>query len=164
MTIIIIIIGGFAVGLSLLIDLLFISKTCDIVSFYHNNLLGLIFSGFLTLTGFLASVATFIIVKAREIIFGQVEYGVRIAEIKKLGIDVSRYGPLKRLSYFSMFGIVSCLATSLMQVSLGMSDNDIAIRICIGSASFSCFVVLTVGVFLFLLARAVLDSLEPQRD
>lgn len=109
----------------------------SLVNFYAKNIRGSLFTGFLTLGGFLLSLKTFIIVKMKENVYDDERYIEIFNEKKKLNNSLSLYAPLQRLSHLLFWAILSCIITSALQFSLGLFTHWIAALCCIFMAAFS---------------------------
>ena len=94
-----------------------------VLNFYERNLRGSLFSGLLTVGGFLLSVKTFIVIKLKESVYDHKTYIDRFKELKKLDSSVSRYGPLQRLSNFLFWSVLSSITAAISQLTLGLLNN-----------------------------------------
>jgi hypothetical protein len=110
-----------------------------VATFYGTSLRGSLFSGFLGLGGFLLSLKTFIVVKMKEGLYDHKLYRARHAEAKKAN-------PTKALPLFAQLGklrtllfasIISSLLTAVLQITVGLADNDAAAAICLGAGGFT---------------------------
>jgi len=117
---------------------------CDLVliEFYSKNIRGSLFTGFLTLGGFLLSLKTFIIVKMKENVYDNSEYIKIYERNRKINQGISLYGPLKNLSDLLYWAILSCIVTSVLQFSLGLYAKWWSVVICISAAVFSIVLLL----------------------
>lgn len=114
-----------------------IISNVKIIDFYSANIRSSLFSSFLTLSGFLFSLKTFIIVKMKEGVYDNEIYKDRVKDFRKINPSISHYGPLKRLGHLLFFTILSSLVTSVFQLTIGLTKCWPLIYICIGSAIFS---------------------------
>ena len=112
-----------------------------IVKFYQVNIRGSLFAGFLTLGGFLLSLKTFIIVKLKENVYDHDEYEKRFKQQSKLNSKLVFYAPLKNLSNFLFWTVVSCIGAAITQLTLGL---------------FNCFYTALIAVFTAVFALSVL--------
>jgi hypothetical protein len=108
-----------------------------LIDFYGENIRGSLFTGFLTLGGFLLSLKTFIIVKMKENVYDNEKYIEIYNNNKKLNNNLLLYAPLQKLSHLLFWAILSCIVTSVLQFSLGLFQYWIAPIICIFMAAFS---------------------------
>lgn len=92
----------------------------ELVRFYENNLRGNLFSGFLTVGGFLLSLKTFIIIKLKENVYDHEEYKKIYREQKDLDSSLELYGPLKNLSDFLFWSVLSTTVAAVTQLTVGL--------------------------------------------
>ncbi|EKS7795069.1 hypothetical protein QMU90_002604 [Edwardsiella ictaluri] len=103
--------------------------------FYHKNLRGYLFSGFISVGSFLLSLHTFVIINLRDKVFATQEYkeiysnatGTPIENID----DNLLYKPLDNLSSFINTSILFSLATAIAQFTIGLSTNLFACLFCV---------------------------------
>lgn len=105
--------------------------------FYALSLRGSLFAGFLTLGGFLMSLKTFIIVNMKKEVYDSPAYVKRFDTLKLTSPSISRYKPLKALSDVLFVTILSCLSTSVMQLTVGLVENFYASLLCLMAAAGS---------------------------
>ncbi len=115
----------------------FVPDHQHLVRFYGENIRGSLFTGFLTLGGFLLSLKTFIIVKMKENVYDDERYIEIFNHKKQLDNSLSLYAPLQNLSHLLFWSILSCIITSVLQFSLGLFENWVATSICVFMAVFS---------------------------
>lgn len=116
------------------------SRISDFGPFYSKNLRGSLFTGFLTLGGFLLSLKTFIVVNMKKEVFDTDDYKAEWEEQKKLDTANKmgqRFEPLRYLSTTLFLSIASCVITSVLQLTLGLSDTFWAAIICLWTALVS---------------------------
>src|SRR4051812_12616810 len=90
------------------------------VDFYSKNLRSGIFSAFLTLSGFLLSAMTFIILNMKKEVYDHKGHKKRVIEERiRAGKHIKFYAPLDRFTTTLTATIALCMLTSLMQFSLG---------------------------------------------
>ncbi len=111
--------------------MLYLTNHHPIFPFYSDKMRTPLFTGFLTLGGFLFSLKTFILVKLKEDLYDLPAYKKRLLERKKLNPDLTLYGPLTRLGNFLIYCVLFSLITAVMQFSLGFLESDFAASICI---------------------------------
>jgi len=90
------------------------------IIYYEKNLRGSLFSGFLTVGGFLLSLKTFIIIKLKENVYDHPEYLKRFNEMKKLDHGLELYSPLCRLADFLFWAVLSTIVAAILQLTLGL--------------------------------------------
>ncbi|MCK6586798.1 MAG: hypothetical protein L6Q76_04345, partial [Polyangiaceae bacterium] len=66
--------------------------------FYAHSMRGSLFTGFLTLSGFLFSVNTFIVVNMKKELYDHVSYFEKVTRLQGVNPNLTFYGPLRRLS------------------------------------------------------------------
>ena len=115
----------------------FSSDLCQIADFYAKNIRASLFTGFLTVGSFLLSLKVFIVVKFKENIFDSSAYKDQLEDKRKLNPDLSHYGPVKRLSRLLFFSIVSAIAASAAQLSIGLIPTWQATLFCVFIATFA---------------------------
>lgn len=108
-----------------------------LTKFYGQHLRRSLFSGFLTVGGFLFSLKTFIIIKMKENVYSHERYKERVEEQKELNSNITYYGPLKRLSHLLFFSVLASFVTAILQFTVGLLECPIATLICVWSATFS---------------------------
>lgn len=113
-----------------------------IVKFYQVNIRGSLFAGFLTLGGFLLSLKTFIIVKLKENVYDHDEYEKRFKQQSKLNSKLVFYAPLKNLSNFLFWTVVSCIGAAITQLTLGLFNSFYTALIAIFTAIFAVCVLM----------------------
>lgn len=112
----------------------------DFGPFYGKNLRGSLFTGFLTLGGFLLSLKTFIVVNMKKEVFDTEDYRAEWEEQKKLDKASKmgpRFEPLRYLSATLFLSIASCVITSVLQLTLGLAETFWAAMICLWAALVS---------------------------
>ena len=108
--------------------------------FYGKSLRGSLFTGFLTLGGFLLSLKTFIVVNMKKEVFDTEDYKAEWEEQKKLDAANKmgpRFEPLRYLSTTLFLSIASCVITSVLQLTIGLADIFWAAIICLWAALVS---------------------------
>ena len=98
--------------------------------FYATNLRASLFSGFLTLTGFLFAVKTFIVVSMKRELYDTDEYRSRVAARREFNKKVTVYGPLQRLSGLLFWSVIASLVTAASQLTVGLVPEWWAAGLC----------------------------------
>ena len=88
------------------------------------------FTGFLTLSGFLLSATTFVIIQMKKEVYEQPYYLERCRKQRKFGKCQPVYAPLRRLSRVLICAIALSLMASLIQVTVGLYETFFAVIIC----------------------------------
>src|SRR5262245_14678867 len=127
----------------------------DFYRFYASNLRGGLFTGFLTLSGFLFAVKTFIIVNMKKELYDTPNYRKRVRELRILNPALTVYGPLGRLSILLQGVLCAALCTSISQFTIGLIPHRLAAIFCLS------LVAVTVGllVWALIVIRANLSDL-----
>lgn len=101
-----------------------------VVEFYAKNLRGGMFSGFLTLSGFLFSMNTFIVVNMKKELYDRDTYISHIEDTREINEAVTIYGPLERLSQLMLRAVAFSLAAAVSQFTVGLFSAWPAVVIC----------------------------------
>ena len=131
--------------------------------FYATNLRASFFAGFLTLGGFLLSLKTFIVVNMKKEVFDAPTYDALWRNAKKLakgGRLESKYAPLRDLTFILFAAILSCVATAVLQVTVGLFATWWAAMICLWAAAIS----ISMLVWSLILIRANLNAMFDALD
>lgn len=108
---------------------LFIQWGWDLTDAYR-KLQGSLFTGFLTIGGFLLTLKTFILVQLREKLFDSEAYKKHYVKMKELDPKLSLYAPLKNLGNFLLYSVVFSIATSFTHLTVGFIPNEYAAIFC----------------------------------
>jgi hypothetical protein len=108
---------------------------------YSNKLQTPLFTGFLTIGGFLLTLKTFVLIKLKESLYGSEFYQSELADKRHLNPNLSTYGPLSRLGHFLIVSVVSALITATAQLSVGFIHHTIAAAVCMGVAATTLLLV-----------------------
>ncbi|WP_147468477.1 hypothetical protein [Corallococcus interemptor] len=108
----------------------------DVYDFYSKNMRGSLFSGFLTLGGFLLSLKTFVVVKMKEGLYDNKAYRTRHKRRQTL-LKTDLYNPLINLSHLLYYSILACIATSVSQLTLGLFPRWWSAAGCASLATFA---------------------------
>ncbi len=115
----------------------------DLVQIYQNKLQIPLFTGFLTVGGFLLSLKTFILIKLREDLYDLPAYETRLRQKQLQNNSLTKYGPLKRLGDFLVYSVAAAMLTATSQLTLGFVSNRIASALCLASAMMTIVMVLS---------------------
>lgn len=104
-----------------------------------------LFTGFLTISGFLLSLTTFIIVKMYEGVYQTpFYYETRIETFKRIDPTYDASRPLKQLSRYLLTSVAATLAASFSQFTIGSFPNIYCVIACLSLATTaSAFVLLS---------------------
>ena len=129
---------SFLIGLIAIVLVYSLSNDLSqVADFYAKNIRASLFTGFLTVGSFLLSLKVFIVVKFKENIFDSAAYREKLQDRRKLNPDISHYGPVKRLSRLLFFSIISSIAASVAQLSVGLIPMWQATLFCVFAAVFA---------------------------
>ena len=109
----------------------------DINLFYEKNLRASLFTGFLTMGGFLLSLKTGILIKIKESLYDNKEYIEKIGQLRLINPKLTQYGPLRRLSRVLSFSVFFCLLSAASQFTVGLLMNSWSTAFCLAIAAFS---------------------------
>jgi hypothetical protein len=109
---------------------------------YERKLQTPLFTGFLTVGGFLLTLKTFVIIRLKESLYDSSTYKERLERKRHLNPNLSAYGPLSRLASFLILSVVSAIITAALQMSIGFIQNKFAAAICISVATTTLILVL----------------------
>lgn len=105
-----------------------------------------LFSGFMTVTGFLLTAHAFIIVHMKKEFYDQEFYRKRIEEARQINKSHTYYGALSRLSKLLTFSVAMSLTTAVFQFSIGLIHRNWAAMSCIVIAAVTA-IVLGMSIF-----------------
>lgn len=103
--------------------------------FYADNLRVPMFTGFLSLGGFLFAAKTFIVVHMKKEVYDTEGYAKRLSEMRRLNSKLSHYQPLANLSALLFWSVSSSLLTATLQLTLGMIPKNWAAATCMSAAA-----------------------------
>ncbi len=98
----------------------FVQDRMELVAFYEKNLRGNLFAGLLTVGGFLLSLKTFILIKLKDNVYDHDKYKELFNEQKKLDSTIKLYDPLKNLSDFLFWSVLSTISAAIAQLTIGL--------------------------------------------
>ena len=110
------------------------SLRTEIIDLYIKNFREILFSAFLTLSGFVFTLETFIIVTIKENVYDNEKYIKKFLNMKKINPQLSRYAPLIRLKHFLYYTIVYSFMAAMFQLIFGVFYNWFTILLCIWSS------------------------------
>lgn len=107
--------------------------------YYSKNLRASLFSGFLSLGGFLLSLKTFIVVKMKEGLYDHALYRERLESARKLHPTkkIPFYDSLERLRSLLLWSIISALSTAVAQLTFGLFTAEWCFTVAIAFAGLS---------------------------
>ena len=93
-----------------------------------------LFTGFLTLGGFLLTLKTFVLIQLKKELYDTDYYKAEIDKKRALKADLTLYGGLDRLSKLLVLSVFAALLTSVSQLSVGFIESKFAAAFCISLA------------------------------
>lgn len=105
-----------------------------IYELYQSKLQTPLFTGFLTIGGFLLTLKTFVLIKLKEEVYQSEFYKTKLEERRLLNPDLSLYGPLGRLANLLVLSVLSALLTAVSQMSVGFIPGRLSAAFCISIA------------------------------
>ncbi|HEY1189627.1 MAG TPA: hypothetical protein VGE74_18415 [Gemmata sp.] len=130
-----------------------VAATCDPDWFYTLYATGMrnsLFTGFLTLCGFLMSAKTFIVVNMKKEVYDRKLYQENFRVQQKLKPGVTLYGPLQSLATLLTANVALSLLTAASQFTIGLIPSVWAAAWCVGVAAVT---LIFLGVSLALIRR-----------
>lgn len=106
-------------------------------SYFDKNIRGSLFSGFLTLGGFLLSLKAFIVVNMKKEVYDTPSYAAVHSDATKNGQVSKRYGPLEDLADIIFAAIVACITTAVLQITVGLFAATWSSTLCLLSAAYA---------------------------
>jgi len=92
-----------------------------ITTFYVENLRSSLFSGFITLAGFLFTVKSFLITRLQQDVYGDPDYQDWIVDVgQKYSSTLTVYGSLKRLGRFLFATLCVSFVAAVCQLTIGL--------------------------------------------
>lgn len=121
-----------------------------IIATYATSLRSSMFTGFLTLSGFLLSATTFIVIQMKKEVYDQEYYLDRWKQQKDLGTEKPLYGPLRCMSRLLVVTITMSLSASLSHITIGLIASFVTVLICY---ILSIVVLVAVAFVLYLISQ-----------
>ena len=131
---------------------------------YVSGMRASMFTGFLTLCGFLLSATTFIVIQMKNEVYGKPFYLEQISQQRKLNPTLSVYGPLRRMARALTIAIVFCFTASMLQFTLGLKETILSTMICLAFGCIALGSVAWVIVLMSINLRAWFEKLEEQAN
>lgn len=106
-------------------------------TFYEDKMRASLFTGFFTLSGFLLSAKTFIILNLKKEMFSTKTYLKRVKEQRALaeGGTIKVYRPLRNIGHVLLVNVALCLLASILQFTLGLVGSKASVAVCLAVAS-----------------------------
>lgn len=113
-----------------------------VVCFYIDKLREPLFSGLLTIGGFLFSLKTFIITIMKKEVYDTDEYNKRLEKLKKFDNGVKKYDNLKNLSDMLFYIVFVSIVTASFQFTVGLIEHLVATLTCLFLALYNMYLLL----------------------
>jgi ABC-type multidrug transport system fused ATPase/permease subunit len=108
--------------------------TKGIYELYQSKLQTPLFTGFLTIGGFLLTLKTFVLIRLKEEVYQSPFYRTKLEERRHLNPDLTLYAPLGRLTTLLVFSVLAALLTAVSQMSVGFIPGRLSAAFCISMA------------------------------
>lgn len=107
------------------------------VGYYEDKMRASLFTGFFTLSGFLLSAKTFIVLNLKKEMFATKTYLKNLKTQARLEEDgqLPVYGPLRNIGRALLVNVALCLAASILQFSVGLVGSITAVAVCLAVAA-----------------------------
>ncbi len=119
-----------------------------------------LFTGFLTISGFLVSAHTFIVVHMKKEVYDHDQFKAHAEERKKANPAHRPYGSLKNLSRLLLASVFASLTASLSQVTVGLWHSDYAAYWCMFAAAVAFFLLVLSVIVMALNMRSWFRFIE----
>ncbi|HJS45215.1 MAG TPA: hypothetical protein VJ753_02330 [Rhizomicrobium sp.] len=119
-----------------------------VLLFYQGSMRQPLFAGLLTVSAFLFSLKTFIIVTMKTNVYGTDEYKAKWEEKKKLNSELKRYAPLRNFALLLFFAVLVSLIAAISQFTIGLLDTPLAAIIPLSLAVWSISMIFVSLVYL----------------
>lgn len=106
----------------------------NFVAFYEEKMRASLFTGFFTLSGFLMTAKTFIILNLKKEVFSTPIYLARVHVQSRLD-SIEVYKPLRDIGRVLLVNVALCLAASISQFTVGLIVYIFAVAICLSLAA-----------------------------
>ena len=93
-------------------------RDCKLLESY-DRIQGSLFTGFLTIGGFLLSLKTFLLLRLKQDIYDHKGYLERVEKLRPLDPEIKRYDPLLQLSRLLVFTVFCALCSSISHLTVG---------------------------------------------
>src|SRR3569833_997022 len=123
-------------------------KQTAVLDFFQQHLRQPLFAGLLTVSAFLFSLKTFIIVTMKQNVYGTDEYGADWNKKKELNPNLKRYQPLRNFALLLFFAVLISLCGAVAQFTVGLIDAPWAAIMCLSLAIWSIAMIFVALLFL----------------
>ena len=130
---------------------------------FAENLRSGFFTGFLTISGFLYSAHTFIIVHMKKEVYETSTYEKRMNAKRLTKPDAEYYQSLRNLSRLILAAVLSGLVTSISHVTIGLIQANWAAVWCVSWAAITFILLIICVIVMGLNLRAWFEFLEEEK-
>lgn len=106
----------------------------DFLHAYQNGMRPQLFTGFLTLCGFLMTAKTFIVTNMKKEVYEKKLYLLNFDSQRRLERSLKVYEPLERLSKWLLVNVLASLVTPALQFTVGFIPHWVAACVCLAAA------------------------------
>jgi hypothetical protein len=111
------------------------AQPCWFCDLYASGMRNSLFTGFLTLCGFLMSAKTFIVVNMKKEVYDRPRYRENFREQQALKPSMRLFGPLESLARLLTINVAFSLVTAASQFTIGLIPSIWAAGWCLGVAA-----------------------------
>ena len=122
------------------------------------------FSGFLTIGGFLYSAHAFIVIHMKKEVYETPEHRQKIRDGRRAKQTMPFYGTLKNLSRLLIASTVSALVTSTSQFTIGLYHSNLAAIVCVSLSAVTMLLLALSIVVMVINFRAWFMLLESHAE
>ncbi len=131
------------------------------LAFYQQSLRTPLFTGFLTMSGFLFSAKAFLITNLIKEVYSTDHYQKRVKDLRKYKQSLKITAPLKDLADYLQWSICLSLTASISQMTVGLIPYSWAAGLCLTIAGVAAA---SVFVAVYLLRQNIADWIETVED
>lgn len=102
---------------------------------YATGMRSSLFTGFLTLSGFLLAAKTFVVVNMKKEVYDNEKYQENFKTQRRLDQTMRLYGPLESLARSLVLNVALCLGTAASQFTVGLIPSPFAAAVCLALAA-----------------------------
>jgi hypothetical protein len=134
-------------------------------AFYAANLRASLFAGFLTLSGFLFAVKTFVVVRLQQDVYADEDYQDWILGVaRKYNKSITVYGSLRRLGRWLFGSLCAAFAASVAQLTVGLVEQRWSTWLSLGLAAVAATLFLITMLIIRSVIRGWVDYLEDRAN
>jgi hypothetical protein len=142
----------------------YLTENDSLSIFYALSLRASLFTGFLTLSGFLFTVKTFLIVRMQQDVYGDEDYQDWVRVAQKYNASITTYGPLRRLGRWLFISVCASFLASLAQLTIGIFEQRWSTWLALGAAAFAAAIFFVTLLIIRSAIRGWIGYLEEKAD